>query len=381
MTSIKDMTAIAGIGLTEYSKGTERTEWSLASEAIKLAADDAGIKVKDIDGLVKDIDDGWDCSYVQKTLGIDNLLYSSEAHWGTSSMLNAVTAVASGTANNVVYYRSRKGATSDKRSPSDYRVAKETMDDSISILRIDFYEPYGLATPQGCAAMIIQRYMHEYGVTAEQMGSVVTGITEYGAKNPLALYTDKPVTMDEYLNSEMTVAPLRDIECAPGVDAGIAILITRTEMAKNLKQKPAVIMSIAQGAAMEGEFLTGYNQEKMTGLPEMVSMKNELFQVAGVTPKDINVAQLDDRFAPMIPMQLEALGFCGKGEGAAFCADRKLPVNTAGGSLGEGFMDSNRIVEAVRQIRGTSTSQVDNAEIVLYAAGAGGPADGLILRK
>ncbi len=381
MTSIKDMTAIAGIGLTEYSKGTERTEWSLASEAIKLAADDAGIKVKDIDGLVKDIDDGWDCSYVQKTLGIDNLLYSSESHWGTSSMLNVVTAVASGTANNVVYYRSRKGATTTRRSPSDYRVAKETLDDSISILRIDFYEPYGLATPQGCAAMLQQRYMHEYGITPEQMAGVIIGISEYGAKNPLALYTDKPVTMDEYLNSEMTVAPLRDIDCAPGVDAGIAILVTRTEMAKDLQQTPAVIMSAAQGAAIEGEFLTGYNQEKMTDFPETMNMAEELYRVAGITAKDINVAQLDDRFAPLVPMQAEALGLCGKGEGAAFCGAKSLPINTAGGSIGEGFMDSNRIVEAVRQVRGTSTSQIDNAEIILYAAGAGGPADGLIIRK
>ncbi len=379
--SIKDKTAIAGIGLTEYSTGTELTEWALASLCIKNAAEDAGITVKDIDGLVKDIDDGWDCSYVQKTLGIDNLLYSSESHWGTSSMLNAISAVASGTANNVVYYRSRKGATSDKRSPSDYRVAKETMDDSISILRIDFYEPFGLVNPVGCAAMIIQRYMNEYNIKPEQMGSVVTGITEYGAKNPLALYTDKAVTMDEYMNSEMVADPIREIECAKGVDAGIAILITRAEMAKDMKQTPAIIMSAAQGAAMNGEFFTGYNQEKMTALPEMVSMGDELYRIAGITAKDVNVAQLDDRFTPMVPMQVEALGFCGAGEGAAFCEARSLPINTAGGSLGEGFMDSNRIVEAVRQVRGTSTSQVDNAEIILYAAGAGGPADGLIIRK
>ena len=120
----------------------------------------------------------------------------------------------------------------------------------------------------------------------------------------------------------------------------------------------------------------------------MKNMGDELFRIAGMTPKDIKAAMLDDVFNPYVPMQLEALGFCGKGEGAAFCeggerirVGGQLPINTDGGSIGQGKLDATRIVEAVRQIRGTSTNQVANADTVLVASGAGGPADGMILRE
>jgi len=117
-------------------------------------------------------------------------------------------------------------------------------------------------------------------------------------------------------------------------------------------------------------------------------MGEELFRVAGITPKDIGSAQLDDTLTPLVPMQLEALGFCARGEGAVFCEggdqiriSGQLPLNTAGGNFGNGRLDIARIVEAVRLIRGTSVNQVQNAETVLVASGAGGSADGLILRK
>jgi acetyl-CoA acetyltransferase len=106
-----------------------------------------------------------------------------------------------------------------------------------------------------------------------------------------------------------------------------------------------------------------------------------------MSPKDIKVAMLDDTFTPYVPMQLEALGFCGKGEGPSFIeggnnirVGGKLPVNPDGGNIGQGRFDTTRIVEAVRQIRGTSTNQVDGADTVMIASGAGGPADGIILR-
>jgi len=114
-----------------------------------------------------------------------------------------------------------------------------------------------------------------------------------------------------------------------------------------------------------------------------------MFRMAGVRPQDIDVAQLDDAYAPLVPLQLEELGFCGRGEGAAYCegGDRirlggEIPLNTSGGSLGEGHIHGmNHVVEAVRQIRGTSTGQVKGAELALVSTGAGGPAAGLILGR
>lgn len=113
----------------------------------------------------------------------------------------------------------------------------------------------------------------------------------------------------------------------------------------------------------------------------------EIYATAGAGPGDIDCVQLDDTYAPFVPMQLEEFGFCDRGEGVAFCSngDRirlggDLPLNTSGGSLGEGHIHGmNHINEAVRQIRGTSTAQVKDADLVLVASGAGGPAGGLIL--
>jgi len=135
--------------------------------------------------------------------------------------------------------------------------------------------------------------------------------------------------------------------------------------------------------------MTSYYRPSISGLEEIGNVGRKIFAMAGVSQKDINVIELDDTFAPFIPMQLEELGFCGRGEGAAFCqgGDRirvggELPLNTGGGSLGEGHIYGlNNVYDAVCQLRGTAPNQVKDAEMVLVATGAGGPASGLILRR
>jgi acetyl-CoA acetyltransferase len=302
-------------------------------------------------------------------------------------MLNAVTAVAAGVAKNVVYYRSLNGS-SKRRMTSDFKAALETRDDSLDMIRYDFYWPFGLMSPAALVAMIVRKYMHEFGASSEQFGWVTAVCSEHAARNPGAVFYDEPITVADYMNSEVAVEPLCALDCAPEVDGALALVITSAEQAKSLKQQPAYIMSVAQGTATEGQLLSSYGRQDMCCLAEMSCMGEELFRVAGVEPKDIDVAQLDDSYAPLVPMQLEALGFCGRGDGAAFCegGDRirlggELPLNTSGGFLGEGWIYGSNVVEAVRQIRGTSSNQVDAAELVLVASGAGGPADGLTLRR
>ncbi|MFO8011608.1 MAG: lipid-transfer protein [Dehalococcoidia bacterium] len=386
--NIKEKTAIVGIGAVDFSTNIGKTEWYTACECIKLAADDAGLNIYDIDGLVKNVDDGPDPSYVTKGLGIDNLTYHSESHWGNSGMMNAIQAVASGAVNYCVYYQPAHRASGAEKSLSDYRVAKELQDDSLDIIRHDFFDSYGLIGQPGFVGMTYRRYMHEFGARPEQFGWIPIVDSENASRNPNAIFFDKPITIDDYMNSKVVVDPMREYDFAPKVDGAIAIIVTTPERARALRQKPAIISSAAFGMAPEGQFHTSYTREVFTELPEMKNMAQELFRVAGMSPKDIKAAMLDDLFVPYVPMQLEALGFCGRGEGAAFCegGDRirvggELPLNTDGGSIGQGKLDTTRIVEAVRQIRGTSPSQIDNADVVLIASGAGGPADGIILRK
>lgn len=384
---IRGAAAIVGVGMTEFSPDSGRTEYSLACEAIKAAADDAGIDPIEIDGIAKDVFDGIDAMYIQKAVGIDNCTYASESRWGSVPMMNAVTAVAAGLARTVVYYRSANSA-SGKRAGSDFRAAKETKDSSLDLIRYDFYSPFGLLTPSGQIGMVVRRYMHDLGARPEQIGWIPAVCSEHAAKNPHAPFYEVPVTVDDYLDSAIVVDPMRALDSAPDVDGALAVIVTSAERARDLRQPPAYVLSVAQGTSTQGEHLSNYSREVLPALPEMRCMAADLFGRAGLAPADVNVAQLDDRFAPLVPLQLEELGFCGRGEGAGFCEGGDeirlggaLPLNTNGGFLGEGHMYGANVIEAVRQVRGTSSNQCETAEVALVASGAGGPADGLILAR
>ena len=201
------------------------------------------------------------------------------------------------------------------------------------------------------------------------------------------MFYKKPLSFDDYLKSGVVVEPLRRLDYYEPADAAAAFVITTAERAKDLRQKPAHILGAAQHSGPETEELTGYYRPSISGLPEMQKVGEKVYRMAGVAPKDIKCVQLDDSYAPLVPIQLEELGFCGRGEGPDFCnnGDRiriggQLPLNTSGGSLGEGHIHGmNHVIEAVRQIRGTSTAQVKDPDLVLVASGAGGPASGFIL--
>ncbi len=386
--SIKDRAAIVGIGVVDFSTDIGRTEWYTACQAIKLAAEEAGVNIDDIDGMVKSVDDGPDPTYTCKGLGIDNLLYHSEHHWGTSAMMNAVHALAGGLCNYCIYYQTAHRASGPEKCISDFLVAREFRDDSLDMVRYDFFSPFGLIDQPGYVAMMYRRYMHETGIKPQQLGWVPVVASENAARNPNAIFHNKPITIDDYMKSKLIADPIRELDCAPKVDGSIAIVMTTPERARTLKQEPVIINSVASGYALEGQNHTSYTRDVITDLPEMKKMAEELYRIGGIGPKDIKAAMLDDAFAPYVPMQLEALGFCGKGESSAFIdggdnirVGGRLPINPDGGSIGQGSFVTTRIVEGVRQIRGTSTSQVANADTVMIVSGAGGPADGIILRK
>lgn len=386
MDSIKNQTAIVGIAQTEFSADSGRTEYSLACEVIKAAIEDAGVGYDDIDGVVKDTVDGIDSMYIQKAVGIDKVMYLSDSYFGTIPMLNAVTALASGIAKYVVYYRSANNG-SGKRAGSDFRAARETKDNSLDMFGYDFYAPFGLASDIGKIAIPVRRYYADTGANPDDVGWVPVVASEFAANNPHAVFCNKAITIDDYLASAMVADPMRAADCAPGVDGAMAMVLTTVERARDLPHTPAVVRAVAQGMT-GGENLSSYNRASLAGLPEMKLMAEELFGVAGMGPADLSIAMLDDQFAPLVPMQLEALGFCDAGEGTAFVAGGdniraggRLTLNTNGGFWGEGFSYGSNVIEAVRQIRGTSSNQIEGAEAILVTSGAGGPADGSIITR
>ena len=236
--------------------------------------------------------------------------------------------------------------------------------------------------------MHAQRYMHDFGVTSEDFGRVSVADRKHAANNPKAWFYEKPITLEEHQSSRWIVEPLRLLDCCQESDGGVAIVVTSVERARDLKQTPAVITAAAQGSSWDQESMTSYYRDEINGLPEMGLVGRQLWDQAALSPTDVQTAILYDHFTPFVLVQLEELGFCGRGEAKDFIKDGaieiggRLPLNTHGGQLGEAYIHGmNGIAEAVRQIRGTSVNQVGDVEHVLVTAGTGVPTSGLILGR
>lgn len=386
---IRDKAAIVGIGETEFSRDSGRSELQLACEAIKAAVEDAGLSIEDIDGIVKYTLDFTDENHLISSLGIPNLTYFGECGWGggasCATVMHAAAAVVTGVARYVVCYRAMNERSGRRygRTPGAETVMRAPN------AHFGFLMPFGFSTPPAWVAMFGRRYMHEFGATSEQFGWVSVVFREHACLNPRAMFYGRPITLRDHQESRMIIEPLHLLDCCLDSDGAVAVIVTTAERAKNLKQQPAYILAAAQGMATDGEMMTSLYRPMISLLPEAWYTGQELFRVAGVTPKDIDVVQFYDAFTPLVPMQLEEYGFCGVGEGAAFCegGDRirvggELPINTSGGHLSEAYIHGmNLISEGVRQIRGTSTAQVKDAELCLVTGGLGVPTSALILRR
>lgn len=387
---IKDRAAIVGIGQTKFSRNSERDELDMACEAIKAAVEDAGLRIEDVDGLETFTLDRLAMPMLISCLGIPNLRFTSEISYGggasCATALHAAAAVATGVANYVVCYRSLNEASGQRYGRGDGYAKFLTAAPSP---HYGYHWPFGFLTPLAWAGMYGRRWMHEYGITSEQIAWYPVVLREYAQRNPNAIFYGKTMTHQDYMEARVIVEPLRLFDCCVDTDGAVAFIVTTAERAKDLKQKPAYILAAAQSVVTEAEIQTSYNRPIISGLPETWYMGQELFRIAGVTPNDIDVAQIYDPFSMGALLQLEELGFCKRGEGAAFCeggdrirVDGELPINTSGGLLSEAYIHGfNLIAEGVRQIRGTSTSQVKDVELVLITGGPGVPTSGLILRR
>ena len=384
--SLKDKTAIAGIGLTEFSKNSGVSELSLAAQCVKAACDDAGLPTSSIDGLVTYTLDSTDEVEVARAVGAGDLSYFSQVNYGGGAavgvILQAVMAVATGQAENVVCWRAMNGR-------SGQRMGQGVSGTIISsdLIHWSWYMAYGMLTPGSWIAMIANKYMHTYGVTREDLGRVAISQRNYATTNPRAFGYQKPLTMEEYLASKMIADPLCLYDFCQETDGGCAILITSAERAKDLKQQPAVIRGITQASTRGQEQMTSYYRSELLSLPEMEMAAHRAYAMAELGPDDIDAASLYDAFSSEIIMQLESFGFAKPGEGVqlvrdgALDIDGRLPNNTHGGLLSEAYIHGmNNIAEAARLIRGSSGNQPrKSVEHVLVSSGVGVPTGAMIL--
>jgi acetyl-CoA acetyltransferase len=383
---ITDRAAIAGVGATEFSKESGRSELQLAAESIRAALDDCGLTAADVDGLTTFSMDTSMETDVAINLGIPELRFFSRVEYGggagCAGLQQAAMAVATGTADVVVCYRAfnersgaRLGANISLMPVSDSMMAQ-----------MAWGAPCGLMTAGHFCAMYARRYMHRYGVTSEDFGRVAVTFRKHAASNPNAFFYQKPITLEDHQNSRWIAEPLRLLDCCQESDGGVAFVITSAERARDLPRPPALIRAAAQGSGFRQAPMTNFYRDDIATLPESEVVARELYRSANLSPSDMSAAIIYDHFTPMVLGQLEAFGFCGPGEAAGFVRDGhmeldgSLPTNTNGGQLGEAYIHGmNGVAEAVRLIRGVSCNQIADVENVLVTSGAGVPSSGLIL--
>lgn len=386
MDTIKDKTAVVGVGETTYYKRGRApvTEFQLAVEAIRKAADDAGIDVRDIDGFASFSDDRNDAARVAAALGTKDLAYANMV-WGgggggaAGAVANAAAALAAGYAQYVVVFRALSQGQFG-------RFGEGPTMDTITY-PWSFTAPYGLATAAQIGALRVRRFMHDHGIGQGPMRAIAMASYRHAQANPRAVMYGRPLSEEEYDNSRWIAEPFHLFDCCMENDGAAAVLLTTAERARDMRQKPAYVLAAAQGAAHR-------QAAPLFNAPDFASanfktVAKRLYAMAGVGPADIDVVQSYENFTGAVMMSLIEHGFCAADEAEELMTlenfsapNGKLPLNTSGGNLAECYMHGLELVsEAVRQIRGTSTSQVDGVELSMVCAGPmASPVSNLILR-
>lgn len=388
--TLKDKCAIVGIGHSKYSNEAKTDRMVLAFEAIRNAVDDAGLKIADIDGIVRYTIDGVaNDQILVNNLGMQDLAFSAEVpFYGGSpcaTVATAAAAVAAGLAKYVLCYR----------AVTPYDFIDFTKRNSSTIWAIeagvaDYMRPYGWLSMMDTYALTFEAHAAKYGTTTEQLGAIAVAIRKAANRNPDAIYYKKPLTLEDHKKSPIASGRLTfdDVTLAPGEAAG-ACIVTTAENARRMKQIPAYIMAAAEGLGPQPNLMWEMRllRSDVTESPAKWAAQR-LYKMAGLTPRHINAAQIYDCATINALIQLEDYGFCKKGEGGPFAASGAIelggtiPITTSGGLLAEASMHGfTHVLEAVRQIRGTSTSQVKDAEFVLATSSIPTPTASIILRR
>jgi len=374
--------AIAGIGATEFSKESGRSELQLAAECSKAALDDAGIHPSEVDGMVTFTIDNSDEIGLARCLGVKDLAYTTRIPGGgaaaVATIYQAMAMVNAGLCNTVLVWRAMNERSQYRfGQPHTQNLGPQAGNGTGSLL---WCMPFGAQTPATWESLAAQRYMQQYGVTNEDLGRVAVAQRKYAATNPAAWFYGKPITLEDHQNSKWIVEPiLRLLDCCQESDGGVAIVITSLDRAKDLKQKPVKIVGACQSIPYNVEVISNYYHADLSMMPEAEGTAKRLYAQTGMKPADMQAAMIFDAFTPQVLKQLEGFGFCKRGEAKDFIKsgeidiDGILPVNTNGGLIGEAYIHGmNNIAEAVRQVRGTAANQVKKVERVLVSSGMAG---------
>src|SRR5499427_3517822 len=309
-------------------------------------------------------------------VGIGHLPFAKDI--GRPIADTAVAAIAAGLATTVVCHRARNRGSRASRPWAQERVLVK--DDKA------LHTPWGLIRPVDVIGMWAHRHMHEYGTTREHLGNVAIAARRHAQRNPFAMMRGRPLDMESYLAGRVIGYPLTLYDCCLENDGALACIVTSRERAKDLRQRPALVHAVAQASGPNPVHLANYNNT-----PSMETTAafcaQLLWERSELRPADMSCAQIYDAFTPQVVIGLEDYGFCERGEGGPFTEGGRielggeLPLLTSGGGLSEAYVHGfNLILESVRQIRGTSTSQVPDCRATLVTGASGVATSAMVLR-
>jgi acetyl-CoA acetyltransferase len=374
MDSLRGKVAIVGAADTDVGKIPQYGATALCVEAARRALDDAGITRDQIDGLVTCNSMAEPHMYHAEAIAeylqiFPRYSVSASAGGGTtfSALQNAASAIITGLCDTVLISMADSLRSGLSR--------EQAMNLQSSTGHPQFEIPYGATVP-AYYALIAHAHMNAYGTTPEQLAAVAVSARKHAALNANAQMRDI-ISVDDVLSSRMIADPLHLLDCSLVSDGGAAVILTSADRASDYPHQPVFVLGAGEGHSHEH-----ISQARSLTTSAAVESGRRAFEMAGLGPGDIDVAEIYDCFTPVVLIELEDLGFCNKGEAGAFvesgetALDGSLPMNTHGGLLSHchpgnpGSMFA--LTEAVIQLRRSAGDrQVDNAEVALVHAQGG----------
>jgi len=372
--TIRGRVAVAGVGETTYYRHGQapEPEVTLALKAILAACADAGIDPRRVDGFASYSNDRNEPSRLAAALGLPELRFSN-MQWGggggggSAAVGNAAAAIAAGYADCVVVFRALAQGQF-QRFGSAPPAATVSGEQALTF-------PYGLMSPAQRFAMKVMRFMHDHGIGPEAQRAIALASYHHAQANPRAVMHGRPLTPEAYDASRWIVEPFRLFDCCLENDGAAALVLVSAERARDLRRTPAYLLGVAQGSEYRNA-ARGHNAPTYASA-SFTTVAPRLWAMAGVGPKDVHVVQSYENFTGGVLMSLVEHEFFPPDDANDFLTlenliapHGRLPLNTSGGNLAECYMHGLELqIEAVRQLRGESTSQVPGARVAMVISG------------
>jgi acetyl-CoA acetyltransferase len=383
--SLRGKVAIVGVGESTYYKvgKSPDAEFKLVLKAVLAACQDAQIDPREIDGFASFGNDRNDPSRLAAALGLPRLR-STTMQWGgggggcAAAVANGAAAIAAGLADVVVVYR---GLAQGQYGRFGQAAATPAIAGDMA-----YQMPYGVLAPPQKFAMKVRRYMHEHGVGHAAMRAIARASNHHAQANPRAVMHGKPLSEEQYDQSRWVVEPFRLFDCCMENDGAAALVLVAAERAADFPHPPAYLLGAASGSDWRAAAAPHNGPHYASA--GFTSVAPELYKMAGLTAADVGVVQSYENFSGAVIMALAEHGFFRPEEANQFLTfdnliapGGRLPLNTSGGNLGECYVQGLELVlEAVRQVRGSSTSQAKRHDVALVIGGPMvAPASSLLL--